>query len=146
MFSVGSEAAPSLARIASPVFPQMVRLQFPGPDSLHYQRLTVWDLLDRLNSDDLNPGGFSFSESGFLLVRSGTRALTLVLGFEIETFAEDLSVYEFKVDGIPRPLTCPYCNEPHDLGSLCSHLGQKHLFESRPAVSTVHSNLFLTRV
>ncbi|XP_042453053.1 protein DEHYDRATION-INDUCED 19 homolog 4-like [Zingiber officinale] len=47
---------------------------------------------------------------------------------------EDLSIYEFKVDGIPQPLTCPYCNEPHDLGSLCSHLAQKHFYESRPAV------------
>ncbi|XP_042374799.1 protein DEHYDRATION-INDUCED 19 homolog 4-like [Zingiber officinale] len=47
---------------------------------------------------------------------------------------EDLSIYEFEVDGIPRPLTCPYCNEPHDLGSLCSHLVQKHFLESRPAV------------
>ncbi|KAG1330462.1 protein DEHYDRATION-INDUCED 19 [Cocos nucifera] len=41
---------------------------------------------------------------------------------------------DFEVEGEVRPdFSCPYCYEDHDITSLCTHLEDEHLFESKVA-------------
>lgn len=43
---------------------------------------------------------------------------------------------DFEMEEEVRPdFPCPYCYEDHDITSLCAHLEDEHLFESKIAVS-----------
>ncbi|KAF8409199.1 hypothetical protein HHK36_005273 [Tetracentron sinense] len=51
-----------------------------------------------------------------------------------------MNIDEFEVEEEARPdFPCPYCYEDYDIASLCSHLEDEHLFESKVAVCPICS-------
>lgn len=49
-----------------------------------------------------------------------------------------LSIDDFEADDEVRPeFACPYCYEDFDISTLCSHLEEEHLFESKGVVCPV---------
>lgn len=56
----------------------------------------------------------------------------------LQTQWDHLSVDDFEVDDEVRPeYSCPYCYEDFDISSLCNHLEDEHMFESRGVVCPV---------
>lgn len=56
----------------------------------------------------------------------------------LQTQWDRLSVDDFEVDDELRPeFSCPYCYEDFDISSLCTHLEDEHMFESRGVVCPV---------
>lgn len=56
----------------------------------------------------------------------------------LQTQWDRLSVDDFEVDDEVRPeFSCPYCYEDFDISSLCTHLEDEHMFESRGVVCPV---------
>ncbi|KAI5064540.1 hypothetical protein GOP47_0021210 [Adiantum capillus-veneris] len=56
----------------------------------------------------------------------------------LQTQWDHLSADDFEVDDEARPeFSCPYCYEDFDISSLCTHLEDEHMFESRGVVCPV---------
>ena len=59
----------------------------------------------------------------------------------IQMIAERLNAEDYEGEDEVRPeFSCPYCDEDFDISSLCTHLEDEHLFESKGVVS---SNIFV---
>ncbi|KAH0452780.1 hypothetical protein IEQ34_017104 [Dendrobium chrysotoxum] len=50
----------------------------------------------------------------------------------------DVDEYELEEE-VRSDFLCPFCDEDHDIASLCSHLEDEHPFESKAAVCPVCS-------